>query len=315
MKNTRIVFYGTPDFAVATLQALIEDGKNVVGVVTAVDKPAGRGKQLKASAVKEFALAHNLPVLQPENLKSAIFQTQLQELNPELQIIVAFRMLPKTVWALPKLGTFNLHASLLPQYRGAAPINWAIINGETKTGVTTFFIDDKIDTGEILFQEEITIQDEDTAGTLHDKLMNIGSKLVLKTVNQIDEGTIKPQKQLHNTDLKTAYKLDHDNTKIDWNTPAKDICNKVRGLSPYPGAWAILKNSGDILKVKIAQVTHLPEKHQEDIGKITTDKTGLKVAVKDGYIVIAEIQLPGKKMMPSKALLNGYKIEATAKML
>lgn len=314
MKNTRIVFYGTPDFAVATLQALIEDGKNVVGVVTAVDKPAGRGRQLKASSVKEYALSKNLPVLQPENLKSDNFQKQLEQLNPELQIVVAFRMLPKSVWALPKYGTFNLHASLLPQYRGAAPINWAIINGETKTGVTTFFIDDKIDTGEILLQEEITIENTDTAGTLHDKLMSIGSTLVLKTVNMIDEETVNPQKQAQHSDLKTAYKLDNENTKIDWNSPAIAIYNKVRGLSPYPGAWAILENNNEKLKVKIAAVKTVLEKHHEPIGKISADKTELKVAVKDGYISIVEMQLPGKKMMPVKSLLNGYNIDKNAGM-
>jgi len=314
MSSLKIVFFGTPHFAVATLKALVENKNRVVGVVTAPDKPAGRGRTLKQSAVKEYALSQNLKVLQPTNLKSEDFLDELKSLQPDLQIVVAFRMLPEAVWALPKRGTFNLHASLLPQYRGAAPINWAIINGETKTGVTTFFIDDKIDTGEIIDREEVSIETTDNAGSLHDKLMTAGSELVLKTVKRIESGDIQTQKQPTNEKLKTAFKLHSENTKIDWNKPALEIHNLVRGLSPYPAAWCHFINGNDEIAVKIYST--LPEKavHNENIGSVTSTKKELKVAVKDGYISIQEIQLPGKKKMDVVSLLNGFKIEKEAKM-
>ncbi len=314
MSHIKIAFFGTPDFAVATLKALVENKKQVVGVITAPDKPAGRGRTLKQSAVKEYALSQNLKVLQPTNLKSEAFLVELKALQPDLQIVVAFRMLPDAVWALPKLGTFNLHASLLPQYRGAAPINWAIINGETKTGVTTFFIDDKIDTGEIIDQEEVLIENTDNAGDLHDRLMSAGSHLVVKTVDQIASGNIQTKKQKNNEELKTAFKLDNENTQIDWNKPAHEIHNLVRGLSPYPSAWSYFINGAEEMTVKIYST--LPEKvnHNENIGSIISSKKELKVAVKDGYIHIKEIQLPGKKKMDVVSLLNGFKIEKGAKM-
>lgn len=314
MKDLRIVFYGTPEFAVATLQTLIEAGKNVVAVVTAPDRPAGRGRSLKQSDVKIYALSQNLKILQPNNLKSEKFLTELEDLQPDLQIVVAFRMLPEAVWSLPKKGTFNLHASLLPQYRGAAPINWVLINGENKTGVTTFFIDDKIDTGEIILQEEIAIKPDDTAGSLHDKLMKLGSKTVLETVGMIENDTVKTQNQKTSGDLKTAYKLYNDNTKIDWNQPISAIHNKIRGLSPYPAAWSYLINDNTEVVVKILKSTLIPEPHSLETGDITTTKKEILVAVMGGYIKIEEIQLPGKKKMESSALLNGYTFEKEAKM-
>ncbi|GGE01487.1 methionyl-tRNA formyltransferase [Planktosalinus lacus] len=314
MSDLRIIFYGTPHFAVTTLKSLIDNHKNVVAVVTAPDKPAGRGRSLKQSAVKEYALAQGLKILQPTNLKSEEFQSNLKDLQPDLQIVVAFRMLPESVWRLPKKGTFNLHASLLPQYRGAAPINWAIINGETKTGVTTFFIDDKIDTGEIILQREVIINPQHNAGELHDLLMNSGSQLVLDTVELIEKNGVKPFTQATKEPLKTAYKLHHDNTKIDWNKPVDQIHNLVRGLSPYPVAWCYLENGGEEMKVKIFKTTKEKIKHQDPPGMIFSTKKELKVAAKDGYIGIKEIQLPGKKNMHTKDLLNGFNFEANSKM-
>tara|TARA_R110002072_G_scaffold193809_2_gene350963 strand:+ start:6462 stop:7409 length:948 start_codon:yes stop_codon:yes gene_type:complete len=314
MQDLRIVFFGTPHFAVTTLKTLVENNRNVVGVITAPDKPAGRGRHLNQSAVKEYALTRNLKILQPTNLKSEEFFEELKALKPDLQIVVAFRMLPQSVWSLPKLGTFNLHASLLPQYRGAAPINWAIINGESKTGVTTFFIDDKIDTGEIIEQMEVPISPSDNAGSLHDKLMVTGSELVLKTVNLIALGKVQTQKQQNSEPLKTAYKLHTENTKIDWNKSVEEIHNLVRGLSPYPSAWSYFVNGTEEMTVKIYST--LPEitSHTEQTGVIISTKKELKVAVKDGYIYVKEIQLPGKKRMAIVSLLNGFKIENGATM-
>ncbi|MCR9181850.1 MAG: methionyl-tRNA formyltransferase [Flavobacteriaceae bacterium] len=309
MQDLRIVFFGTPHFAVASLKRLVENDKNIVGVITAPDKPAGRGRNLNQSAVKEYALTQNLKVMQPTNLKSEEFLNELSALKPDLQIVVAFRMLPQSVWSLPIHGTFNLHASLLPQYRGAAPINWAIINGETKTGVTTFFIDDKIDTGEIIEQVEVPIAPTDNAGSLHDKLMDTGSELVLKTVNLIASGKVKTQKQQKCTSLKTAYKLHAENTKIDWNKPVEEIHNLVRGLSPYPSAWSYFMNGEKEITVKIYKTTPEILAHNEKLGSVISSKKELKVAVKDGYLSIKEIQLPGKKKMDVVSLLNGFKIE------
>lgn len=314
MSNIKIVFFGTPAFAVATLKALVENKNQVVGVVTAPDKPAGRGRTLKQSAVKDYALSQNLKVLQPTNLKSEAFLDELKALQPDLQIVVAFRMLPEAIWALPKLGTFNLHASLLPQYRGAAPINWAIINGETKTGVTTFYIDDKIDTGEIIDQEVVPIETTDNAGTLHDKLMKAGSNLVLKTVEKIAAGNIQTIKQQNNDELKTAYKLHAENTKIDWSKSALEIHNFVRGLSPFPSAWSHFINGADEMTIKIYSTLPEIDNHNEKTGSIISSKKELKIAVIDGYLHIKEIQLPGKKKMDVISLLNGFKIEKEAKM-
>ncbi|AXP82979.1 Methionyl-tRNA formyltransferase [Mariniflexile rhizosphaerae] len=314
MKDLRIVFMGTPDFAVTTLKTLVKNNYNIVGVITAPDKPAGRGQKLNESAVKQYAVSQNLTVLQPTNLKSADFLNELTQLNANLQIVVAFRMLPKVVWQMPKYGTFNLHASLLPNYRGAAPINWAIINGETKTGVSTFFIDEKIDTGDMILQDSIAINPEENAGSLHDKLMHIGSELVLKTVELIQQDSVKTIPQTESSDIKTAYKLDRDNCKIDWNDSLENIYNLIRGLSPYPAAWCTLINGDDTLDIKIYAADKESASHNYSIGTIISTKNELKVAVSKGYIIIKEIKLPGKRTMDTKSLLNGYNFEADAKM-
>jgi len=315
-RDLRIVFMGTPDFAVATLKALIDHNYNVVGVITAPDRPAGRGQKLRASAVKQFALEHNLNVLQPTNLKAEAFIEELGSLNANLQIIVAFRMLPQVVWQMPEYGTFNLHASLLPKYRGAAPIHWAIINGETKTGVTTFFIDEKIDTGAIIMRNETPIEKDTTVGELHDTLMAIGSTLVIETVKQIETDTVKTTIQPQTEDLKTAYKLNRDNCKIDWSLPINTIYNKVRGLNPFPTAWCYLDNKEEEhLTVKIYGVEKLETKHKDEPGTIIASKDELKVACSGGYINIKEIQLPGKRKMEVKSLLNGFHFSESAKLL
>jgi len=315
MKNLRIVFMGTPDFAVATLKTLIENNYNIVGVITAPDRPAGRGRKLNESAVKQYAKSVALNILQPTNLKNDDFLDELDALKANLQIVVAFRMLPKVVWQMPKYGTFNLHASLLPNYRGAAPINWAIINGETKTGVSTFFIDEKIDTGEMILQEEIEIDSEENAGSLHDKLMAIGSKLVLKTVALIEKGKVKTTPQIDSKTIKTAHKLNKGNCKIDWNASIENIYNLIRGLSPYPAAWCTLLNEEDQLDIKIYKAEKEIVPHALEIGTVICNKKELKVVVTNGYILIKEIKLPGKRTMDVKSLLNGYTFDDHAKML
>jgi len=250
MKDLRIVFMGTPDFAVTILKHLVENNYKVVGVITAPDKPAGRGRKLNESAIKKYTKSLEVPLLQPTNLKSTDFNHELRKLKADVQIVVAFRMLPKIVWQMPHFGTFNLHASLLPEYRGAAPIHWAIINGETKTGATTFFIDDKIDTGEIILQEEIEIEKEETVGSLHDKLMYLGSDLVAKTVNLISTQKVTTRKQ-PNLKEKSAPKLDPENCRIDWTSSLEKIDSKIRGLNPFPGAWTVLKNGEQEIASKI----------------------------------------------------------------
>lgn len=316
MKRTlRIVFMGTPDFAVTTLEALVNNGHNIVGVITAPDKPSGRGRKLNASAVKQYAVANQLNVLQPTNLKDDEFINHLKQLKANLQIVVAFRMLPKVVWQMPEYGTFNLHASLLPNYRGAAPINWAIINGETKTGVSTFFIDEKIDTGEMILQEEMPIHPNENVGELHDRLMGTGSLLVLKTVALISKGDVVTTPQLENTLIKTAYKLNKDNCKIDWNAPLNDIYNKVRGLNPYPAAWCLLKNNDELLNIKVYQIEKEKELHEFPIGKLILSKNEMKVSVNQGFILLKEIKLPGKRKMDVKSLLNGFNFGIDSKML
>lgn len=311
MKDLRIVFMGTPDFAVTILKHLVENDYNVVGVITASDKPAGRGRKLNESAVKKYATSVNLPILQPTNLKNEEFNKELKDLKADLQIVVAFRMLPKIVWQMPKYGTFNLHASLLPEYRGAAPIHWAIINGETKTGVTTFFIDDKIDTGEIILQEEIDISITETVGTLHDKLMNLGASLVSKTVDLISTKKISTTKQPDLED-KSASKLNPENCRIDWNDSIDNIYNKIRGLNPFPAAWTIIKNENEEIAAKIYAIRKVHETHNLAVGKIITTKKELKVAVNKGFIIIDEIKLSGKKKMEAKSLLNGFTFSSEA---
>ncbi|WP_310994119.1 methionyl-tRNA formyltransferase [Aequorivita marina] len=314
-KALRIVFMGTPEFAVGVLEKMIASGKNVVGVITAPDRPAGRGRKLMASAVKKYAISENLPVLQPTNLKEKAFLKELKALNANLQVVVAFRMLPKQVWQMPEYGTFNLHASLLPQYRGAAPINWAIINMEEKTGVTTFFIDEKIDTGEIIANKPVLIKNDETAETLHDKLMATGSNLVLETLTLIESGQANPKPQPQNNALKDAPKLTPENTRIDWQKPGAQIEAFIRGLTPYPVAWSILLNTGEKLKAKIYSADFEKVQHDKTIGQIETSKKELKVACLDGYIRIKEIQLPGKRKMEVSALLNGYNFSNEAKLM
>jgi methionyl-tRNA formyltransferase len=314
MKDLRIVFMGTPDFAVATLDALVKAKFNIVGVVTAPDKPAGRGRKLNESAVKKYALENHLKLLQPTNLKSENFLNELKNLQPNLQIVVAFRMLPKQVWQLPKYGTFNLHASLLPNYRGAAPINWAIINGETKTGVSTFFIDEKIDTGNIILQEEVFIGANETVGELHDKLMTIGSKLVVKTVQLIKKGTVKTIKQPE-IEEKAAPKIFNETCHINWNNSLNNIYNLIRGLNPYPAAWTTLINNNEEIKVKIYDVQKQIEEHNHETGSLIISKNLIKVAVKGGFLKINNLQLAGKRKMDAKSLLNGFTFTTNAKFL
>ncbi len=315
MKDLRIVFMGTPDFAVDTLKTLVENNYNIVGVITAPDKPAGRGRKLHESAVKQYAVSQNLNVLQPTNLKNEEFLDELKALEANLQVVVAFRMLPKVVWQMPEYGTFNLHASLLPNYRGAAPINWAIINGETTTGVSTFFINEDIDTGDMIMQESIDIDPEENVGSLHDKLMTIGSALVLKTVKLIASEDVATTPQQDTAEIKTAYKLNRDNCKINWEAPMNDIYNLIRGLSPYPGAWCTLVNDEEHLDVKIYASSKEQADHNYNLGDVVASKKELKVAVQDGYLNIKEIKLPGKRAMDVKALLNGYEFHSNAKML
>lgn len=312
MNKLRIVFMGTPDFAVGILDKLIQHKYEVVGVITAPDKPAGRGRKLQESAVKKYAVAHNLKVMQPANLKNEDFLNELKSLKPNLQIIVAFRMLPKVVWEIPEFGTFNLHASLLPDYRGAAPINWALINGETKTGVTTFYIDDKIDTGEILLQSEITIDPDETAGTLHDKLMVLGADLVIDTVKSIEAGKISTKKQPNTPIEKVAYKIHKETCEINWDKPIETIYNQIRGLSPYPAAWTTLYNGDEELFLKIYEVAVSKEKHSLALKSLWFDKKNIKIAVAGGFIELLEIQLPGKRKMKTLDVLNGLKLEENA---
>jgi methionyl-tRNA formyltransferase len=321
MKDIRIVFMGTPDFAVTILETLVTQEYTIAGVITAPDRPAGRGQKLRKSAVKVYAESQGLTILQPTNLKNQDFLVELAALKANLQIVVAFRMLPAAVWQMPAYGTFNLHASLLPQYRGAAPINWAIINGETETGVTTFFIDEKIDTGAVIFQERLSIGENENAGSLHDRLMHLGAGLVSKTVDAIANDKITTQIQPQSGDLKTAYKLYPENTKINWEVSTKIIHNHIRGLSPYPGSWCYLINNDKEERVKIynAFAKAYDETSQEKdaklpLGTIQIEDGNLKVTALNGYIYITEIQLPGKRKMDVKSLLNGYNFEKNAKM-
>ena len=313
MEKLRIVFMGTPEFAVGILDTILNTNFEVVGVITAPDKPAGRGQKIKYSAVKEYALEKNLKLLQPTNLKDETFLAELKDLNANLQVVVAFRMLPKIVWDMPKFGTFNLHASLLPNYRGAAPINWAIINGETKTGVTTFFIDDKIDTGAMILSKEVAITPDENAGQLHDTLMHLGSEAVAETLELIQNGKAETTLQVDSAEIKTAYKLNKDNCKIDWNRPGKEIHNQIRGLSPYPAAWSFFSDNGQEWNVKIYEAKFRPQTHAEAIGKIMTTKKEMKIAVSDGYIEIIQLQFPGKKNLKTSELLNGISFGTNAK--
>lgn len=312
MEKLRIVFMGTPDFAVGILDTIYQNNYEIVGVITAADKPAGRGQKVSTSAVKEYAISKNLRLLQPTNLKSEDFLSELKSLNANLQVVVAFRMLPEVVWNMPKYGTFNLHASLLPQYRGAAPINWAIINGETKTGVTTFFIDDKIDTGAIILSKETPIGVNENAGELHDRLMQLGSETVLETLQLILSDKVKTTLQTENLAIKTAYKLNKENCKIDWTQSGTTIFNLIRGLSPYPAAWTTIKDGENEWNVKIYAASFEEKVHFEAIGKIMTTKKELFITTKDGILTIMSLQFPGKKRMQTHELLNGITFSESA---
>ncbi|GHT42213.1 methionyl-tRNA formyltransferase [Bacteroidia bacterium] len=309
----KIVFMGTPDFAVASLRALTDGGYNVVGVVTMPDKPAGRGQQIRFSPVKAFALAHHLPLLQPEKLKDAAFLEALRAWNADLHIVVAFRMLPEAVWAMPKLGTFNLHASLLPQYRGAAPINWAIINGETETGITTFFLTHEIDTGKVIDQVKIPIADTDNAETVRNTLKNLGAELVVKTVEAIAQGNVQPTAQeamgFNPSDLRPAPKIFKETCRIQWNSPVKEIYDFIRGLSPHPGAWTELPtNSGEILSLKIFETEKIFQKHDLPPATIVSDgKKTMDIAAQDGFIRLKSVQQAGKKRLPIADFICGKK--------
>lgn len=312
-KELRIVFMGTPDFAVASLQALVENGYNVAGVITAPDKPAGRGKKLTESAVKKYALQNDLKVLQPEKLKNPDFLEELKALRPDLQVVVAFRMLPEIVWNMPPLGTFNLHGSLLPQYRGAAPLNWAIINGEGKTGVTTFLLDQKIDTGKILFKKEINIDRNDTVGDIHDRLMNVGARLVLQTVDALAKGKVKPIAQselISEEEIKPAPKIFKEDCKIDWKKDVETVRNLIRGLSPHPAAWANLvhKGNGRTIPCKIFFAQTVISEETVSPGTIDSDDENyLNVACGDGWLEITDLQLSGKKRMKTSDFLRGFR--------
>jgi methionyl-tRNA formyltransferase len=309
ISTLRIVYMGTPEFAVEPLKVLLENGYNIVAVVTAPDKPAGRGRELKQSEIKQFALERCLPVLQPEKLRDETFIGTLKSLNADLFLVVAFRMLPEAVWNIPAKGTVNLHASLLPDYRGAAPINHAVINGETVTGVTTFIINNKMDTGNILLQRKVEIGSDETVGELHDRLMITGASLLLETVEKIESGRVKPFPQPEMPDVHPAPKLFRETCEIDWNLPAKRIVNLIRGLSPYPGAWCELKNDAKSLQIKILKAYFRSgETGDEPAGTICSDgKNFLKIACSDGFLNVEELQPQGKKVMPVRAFLAGFR--------
>nr|WP_199158607.1 methionyl-tRNA formyltransferase [Pedobacter sp. ASV2] len=301
----KIVFMGTPDFAVASLDALVQANFNVVAVVTAPDKPAGRGQKLNESAVKKYAVEKGIPVLQPEKLKNPDFLTELKSFNADLQIVVAFRMLPEVVWNMPPKGTVNLHGSLLPQYRGAAPINHVIINGEKESGVTTFFLKHEIDTGDVIMSDSIAIADDETAGELHDKLMIVGAKLLVKTVKAIEENNFTEQPQPQSTDLKHAPKIFKDDCKIDWNNNVQSVYNLIRGLSPYPTAFTLLNDK----TLKIFKAELEDKEPGISAGSFLTDgKTYLKFATKNGFIKLIDIQYEGKKRMLIEDFLRGMRL-------
>jgi methionyl-tRNA formyltransferase len=313
MSKLKIIFMGTPDFAIGILQSILKKEYEVVGVITAADKPAGRGQKIKYSAIKNFALDKGLKLLQPTSLKDSMFLEELANLKANLQIVVAFRMLPEVVWNMPSLGTFNLHASLLPNYRGAAPINWAIINGETKTGVTTFFIDDKIDTGAMILKKEIVLTEEDTFGTLHDKLMHLGSLVVIETLNLIETSTVNLTIQTNTTEIKTAYKLNKENCKIDFTKSGEEIRNLIRGLNPYPAAWCFIKNDNIETTAKLFDVELDQTEHDLEIGTIVTSKKELKIAIDKGFLQVNSIQLSGKRQLKAGELLNGMLFSGDSK--
>lgn len=309
---------GTPDFAVESLRCLVEGGYNVAGVITMPDKPAGRGHKIQYSPVKQYALEQNLPLLQPEKLKDESFVEALRAWKADLQIVVAFRMLPEVVWDMPRFGTFNLHASLLPQYRGAAPINWAVINGDIETGITTFFLQHEIDTGEVIQQVKVPIADADTVGIVHDKLMTLGGRLVLETVDAIIAGTVKPipqGKMAQTEELRPAPKIFKETCRINWNKPMKQVYDLIRGLSPYPAAWTELNQADcEPIAVKVFETEKVEKEHRFTCGSICTDnKTYLHIAVEGGFIAVKSLQLAGKKRLEVEEVLRGLKLSESAR--
>lgn len=308
-KKPSIIFMGTPDFAVASLDAIHQAGYDIKAVVTVPDRQSGRGQKITFSPVKDYAMQHNLPLLQPEKLRDETFLEALRQLNADLFVVVAFRMLPKVVWDMPKMGTFNLHASLLPDYRGAAPINWAVINGETESGVTTFMLNERIDEGGILLQEKTPISPDDNAGTLHDRLMEIGKELVVKTIEGLADGTLKPQPQTSVENPKNAPKIFKDDCRIDWQKPGTEIVNFVRGMSPYPAAFMELKYpNGEVVPFKIFDVTFEKGTSNADFAIITDQKKYLKIAINDGYIAINALQMGGKRRNSAENFLIGNNV-------
>lgn len=305
----RIVFMGTPEFAVESLDAICEAGHDVAAVVTIPDRKTGRGQKVTFSAVKDYALAHNLPILQPEKLRDETFLKQLQNLSADIFVVVAFRMLPQCVWAMPKMGTFNLHASLLPQYRGAAPINWAIINGEKKTGVTTFLLNEKIDEGMILMQEETTIDEHDNAESLHDRLAQMGRKIVVETLDGLAAGDLHPHAQGPVPEMKPAPKIFKQDCAIDWNKSGKEIKNFVRGLSPYPSATMQIEDgNGTIQSIKIYEVSFEKDNNSCQATLKSDQKKHLKIGVRDGWVEILSLQMSGKRKISAEEFLRGYNI-------
>lgn len=314
MRELRILFMGTPEFSVPMLDAINKSEHELVGIVTAVDKPAGRGRKLKKSAVKIYAENKGLTIFQPKNLKSEEFMSQLKNLNPNIIFVVAFRMLPEQVWRFPKYGTINLHASLLPDYRGAAPINWAIINGEQQTGLTTFFIDDKIDTGRIIDHISLKIDMTDNVENIYEKMIPKGVELSLITLDKIAQNDVKPTAQKNADASKKAPKLNKENTRIDWNQSGHKIFNFVRGLSPFPSAWTVLVNNGEAIHCKILKANFKPIDLNVENGKVIIDNKKMLISVKDGVIEIEEIKLAGKRLMKVVELLNGFELDKEAKM-
>lgn len=307
----RIVFMGTPDFSVPCLDKILQAGYEVTAVVTAPDRPSGRGRKLRPSPVKQYALEHGLTVLQPEKLRDPEFHAQLETAAPDLMVVVAFRMLPEVVWSMPSIGTFNLHASLLPDYRGAAPINWAIINGETKSGATTFMIDKKIDTGNLMLQQEVEIPADWTAGDLHDSLMIMGADLVLETVKGLEAGTLEAKPQDESLFKNKAPKIFKEDCEINWEQPARTVYNLIRGLSPYPTAWTAYGDQS--VKLFLAQLTHEPTLETEaGTVRISDNHSQLFVACADEWLEIVSLQMPGKKRMPTADFLRGFKDELTS---
>ena len=308
-KEVKILFMGTAEFGIPTLKVL-NDNYNLNAIITNYDKPSGRGLKIKFSPVKKFAISNNIKYFQPKNLKDQSFIDKIKSINPDIIVVVAFRMIPKSIWQIPKYGTINLHASLLPNYRGSAPINWTIINNENFTGVTTFFIDDKIDTGDVLLQEKIKVDKKINAGELHDKLKVIGAITVKKTIKEILNNTLIKKKQKQDGNYKTAYKLDKENIKIDWTKNCLEIHNKIRGLSPFPGArTSLINNKGDIKRAIFYESEYIVQNHNFENGQIIKEKDSFKITCNDGYLLIKNLKIEGKQRMNTSSFLNGFNIE------